>query len=75
MNTVRFVLAAGALLAVSACAGNNSTVLRMSNVWSTTCGTGSAAVVVSAPTLSEFHAAVEKTPECAHGYTANAPIR
>lgn len=64
-----------ALLGLSACASSNATVVRMSNVWSTTCGNGGSSVVVSAKTLAEFHAAVEKTPECSRGYTANAPTQ
>ncbi|MDY0240932.1 MAG: hypothetical protein VB101_07695 [Rhodospirillaceae bacterium] len=47
----------------------------MSNVWHTSCGAGSGMVVVSAPTLREFHEAVEKTPECSNGYKAEAPTR
>lgn len=68
-------LAAGCALALSACASSNATTLRLANVWNATCGGGAGSVVVSAPTLEEFHRAVEKTPECLHGYTANAPVR
>jgi|GEM_PF-3033816 len=64
-----------ACLALSACASSNASTVRLSNVWSTTCNSGGQAVVVSAPTLSEFHAAVEQAPECARGYTATAPVR
>jgi len=76
MNKLAVVIVAvGSLLGLSACASSEATTVRLSNVWSTTCGTGSQGVVVSAPTMAEFHAAVEKAPECAHGYTANAPAR
>ncbi|CCG09117.1 hypothetical protein [Pararhodospirillum photometricum] len=58
---------------LSACASSNAQTVRLSHVWSTTCQLGGQSVVVSAPTLGEFHAAVEKAPECARGYTATAP--
>jgi hypothetical protein len=61
------------MLGLSACASSDATVVRMSNVWSTTCSAGGQSVVVSAPTLAQFHAAIEKAPECARGYTAAAP--
>jgi hypothetical protein len=69
------LLALGTALTLSACASSNATTVRLSNVWSTTCGSGNQGVVVSAPTLAEFHAAVEKAPECERGYTANPPQR
>lgn len=75
MKTVRFVVLACAVLGLSACASSDAKVLRMSNVWHTSCGAGSGMVVVSAPTLREFHEAVEKTPECSNGYKAEAPTR
>jgi hypothetical protein len=73
MNKLVVLTAVGALLGLSACASSDAKTIRLSNVWSTTCGTGSQSAVVSAPTLAEFHAAVEQVPECAHGYTANPP--
>jgi hypothetical protein len=73
MKKLSLFAAIGALLALSACASSDATVLHMSNVWSTTCGAGGQSVVISAKTLAEFHAAVENAPECAHGYTATAP--
>lgn len=69
------VVCAAVVLGLSACASSDAKVIRMSNVWSTSCGSGGQAVVVSAPTLAEFHAAVEKTAECQHGYTATPPTR
>jgi hypothetical protein len=73
MNKSLAIVAVGALLGVTACSSSGSTVVRMSNVWSTTCSTGGQSVVVSAPTLPQFHTAVEGAPECARGYTATAP--
>lgn len=67
--------AIAAALALSACSSTNATTVRLSNVWNTTCGQGSGGVVVSAPTLQEFHRAVEQAPECQRGYTANPPVR
>jgi len=68
------VLSAFALvLGLSACASSNAKTVRLSNVWSTTCTFSGQNVVVSAPTLAEFHAAVEQAPECARGYTATPP--
>jgi hypothetical protein len=62
-----------ALLGLSACASSDAKTIRLSNVWSATCTANGQSAVVSAPTLPEFHAAVEQAPECAHGYTANPP--
>ncbi|ABC23557.1 hypothetical protein [Rhodospirillum rubrum] len=73
MNKILALASVSAVLGLSACASSDATVVRMSNVWSTTCGGSGQGVVVSAKTLAEFHAAVEKTPECARGYVANAP--
>jgi hypothetical protein len=73
MTKLSLLAAAGALLGLSACSSSDANIVRMSNVWSTTCGSGGQNVVISAPTLAEFHAAVEKAPECARGYTATAP--
>ncbi|PKU22740.1 hypothetical protein [Telmatospirillum siberiense] len=73
MNRISLFLTAGVLLGVSACASSDVKVVRMSNVWSTTCGNGGQSVVISAPTLAQFHAAVEQAPECARGYTATPP--
>lgn len=73
MNKMTVLVAASALLGLSACASSDAKVVRMSNVWSTTCSAGNQNVVVSAPTLAQFHAAVEQAPECARGYTANPP--
>lgn len=75
MNKLVILSAVAACLGLSACASSNAQTVRLSNVWSTTCSVGGQNVVVSAPTLAEFHAAVEQAPECAHGYTANAPVR
>lgn len=75
MKFVAPLLATGLALALSACAASNATTVRLSNVWNTTCGTGSGGVVISAPTLEEFHRAVEQAPECQRGYTANPPVR
>ncbi len=73
MKKLVILSALGACLGLSACASSNATTVRLSNVWSATCAYAGQNVVVSAPTLQEFHAAVEQAPECSHGYTANAP--
>lgn len=73
MKTLLILSALGACLGLSACASSNATTVRLSNVWSSTCSYAGQSVVVSAPTLQEFHSAVEQAPECAHGYTATAP--
>lgn len=73
MKKFSILLAVGALLGLSACASSDAKVVHMSNVWSTTCNSGGQSVVISAPTLAEFHAAVQQAPECARGYTAAAP--
>lgn len=73
MNKFSLLIATSAVLGMSACASSHTNVVRMSNVWSTTCNANGQNVVISAPTLAEFHAAIEQAPECTHGYTANAP--
>lgn len=75
MKFVAPLLATGLALGLSACASSDATTVRLSNVWNTTCGTGSGGVVISAPTLEQFHRAVEQAPECQRGYTANPPVR
>jgi hypothetical protein len=65
----------GTALVVSACASSDASVVRMSNVWSTTCNSGGQSIVITAKTLQEFHQAVEQAPECASGYTATAPVK
>ncbi len=75
MKRVAPLLAVGLALGLSACASSDATTVRLSNVWNTTCGNGSGGVVISAPTLEQFHRAVEQAPECQRGYTANPPVR
>ena len=75
MKLFPVMFSAGALAALSACTSSDATTVRLSNVWNTTCGAGGQNVVISAPTMAQFHAAVEKTAECQRGYTAVAPTR
>lgn len=75
MKLLPLAAAAGLVAALSACSSTDATTVRLSNVWNTTCGNGSGGVVVSAPTLEQFHRAVEQAPECQRGYTANPPVR
>jgi hypothetical protein len=75
MNKILVLVAVSGLMGLSACASSDATTVRMSNVWSTTCGSGAQSAMVSAPTLHEFNVAVEKVPECARGYTAVAPSK
>ncbi|CCG40527.1 hypothetical protein [Magnetospirillum molischianum] len=73
MKTLTVLSAFAVLLGLSACASSNAKTVRLSNVWSTTCVLSGQNVAISAPTLAEFHAAVEQAPECARGYTATPP--